>query len=96
MDQDKPGYQSVISQMLGAVVGRNWFYYVTIGSVLSVLCMSANTSFVDFPRLCRLIAAHDFLPRGFAIVGRRLVYSVGGGGACYIGCLSVGGLWRNH
>src|SRR5207248_1405399 len=34
-------------------------------------------SFVDFPRLSRLIAQDGFLPVGFAKVGRRLVYSVG-------------------
>lgn len=77
MDQEKPGYQSVLSQLTGAVVGRGWLYKLTIGSVLAVLCLSANTSFVDFPRLCRLIAKDDFLPRNFAAVGRRLVYSVG-------------------
>ncbi|HEY1930622.1 MAG TPA: APC family permease [Acetobacteraceae bacterium] len=77
MDQTKPGYQSVLSQLVGAVYGRGWFYYVTIGSVLAVLCLSANTSFVGFPRLCFLIARDGYLPRGFAVPGRRLVYSVG-------------------
>jgi hypothetical protein len=77
MPQDQPGYQSVLSQLTGAVVGRGWFYYVAVGSVLATLCLSANTSFVGFPRLSRLIAADDFLPRGFAVVGRRLVFSVG-------------------
>ena len=91
MDQTKPGYQSVISQLVGAVYGRGWFYYVTIASVLAVLCLSANTSFVGFPRLCRLVAADGFLPRAFAIPGRRLVYSAGilfltiGSGALLIG-----------
>lgn len=75
MDQTKPGYQSVISQLVGAVYGHGWFYYVTIASVLAVLCLSANTSFVDFPRMCRLVAKDDFLPRAFAIPGRRLVMS---------------------
>jgi amino acid transporter len=75
--QDQSGYQSVLSQLTGAVIGRGWFYYLTMGSVLMVLCLSANTSFVDFPRLCRLIAKDDFLPRAFASIGRRLVYSVG-------------------
>jgi amino acid transporter len=75
MDQTKPGYQSVISQLVGAVYGRGWFYDVTIASVLAVLCLSANTSFVDFPRMCRLVAKDDFLPRAFAIPGRRLVMS---------------------
>ena len=77
MVQDQPGYQSVLSQLTAAVVGRSWFYYVTIGSVLAIVSLSANTSFVDFPRLCRLIAADGFLPRSFAIVGRRLVATVG-------------------
>ncbi len=77
MDQAREGYQSVLSQLAGAVVGRGWFYYLAIGSLLCVLCLSANTSFTDFPRLCRLVAKDDFLPRPFAVVGRRLVFSVG-------------------
>jgi hypothetical protein len=58
-------------------VGRGVFYYITIGSVLSVLALSANTGFADFPRLCRVIASDGFLPSGFAHRGRRLVYSQG-------------------
>jgi amino acid transporter len=77
MDQSRDGYQSVLSQLVAAVCGRGWFYFVTIGSILAVLCLSANTSFVDFPRLCHLVAEAGFLPRPFAIPGRRLVYSVG-------------------
>jgi amino acid transporter len=77
MDQTQPGYQSVLSQIVGAVSGRGWFYYVTIGSVLAVLCLSASTSFVGFPRLCRQVAHDDYLPRPFALPGRRLVYSAG-------------------
>ena len=66
MDQSKPGYQSVLSQLVGAICGRGWFYYVTIGSVLAVLCLSANTSYVDFPRLCHLVAEDGFLPSPFS------------------------------
>lgn len=77
MDQTAPGYQSVLSQLVGAVWGRGTVYYVTIGSVLAVLCLSANTSFVGFPRLCRLVAADGYLPKAFAIPGRRLVYTAG-------------------
>jgi amino acid transporter len=72
-----PGYQSVLSQLVAAVVGRGVFYYVCIGAVLWVLALSANTGFADFPRLCRLIAEAGFLPRIFASRGRRLVYSYG-------------------
>jgi amino acid transporter len=77
MDQTQPGYQSVLSQLVGAVIGRGAFYYVAITSALAILCLSANTSFVGFPRLCRTVAQDEFLPAPFAIVGRRLVQSVG-------------------
>ncbi len=77
MDQAAPGYQSVISQLAAAVAGRGVLYYVTMGSALAVLSLSANTSFVGFPRLCRLLARDDFLPRAFGVMGRRLVYSGG-------------------
>ncbi len=77
MDQAKPGYQSVISQLVGAVAGRGAVYAVTIASVLAVLCLSANTSFVGFPRLCRGVAADSYLPKAFAVPGRRLVYTIG-------------------
>ena len=72
-----PGYQSVLSQLTAAVVGRNVFYLITIGSVLLVLSFSANTAFADFPRLCRLIAQDGYLPVPLAERGRRLVYTWG-------------------
>jgi amino acid transporter len=77
MDQTEPGYQSVLSQLAGAVVGRGAIYFIAIGSLLAVLCLSANTSFAGFPRLCRQVAQDEYLPRAFALPGRRLVYSVG-------------------
>jgi len=77
MDQERTGYQSVLSQLASAVVGNGILYQVAIGSVLCVLTLSANTSFVDFPRLCHMVAQDGFLPRPFAIAGRRLVFSAG-------------------
>lgn len=77
MDQTQPNYQSVLSQLVGAIVGHGVIYYVAMTSVLAVLCLSANTSFVGFPRLCRLVAEDGYLPRGFAVADRRLVFSVG-------------------
>ena len=76
-DPGKPGYQSVLSMLVAAVTGRGWFYYVTIGSVLLILCLSANTAFADFPRLCRAAAQNGFLPHSFGYRGRRLVYTEG-------------------
>ena len=77
MNQTHSGYQSVVSQLAGAIAGRGALYYTVLGSLLCVLALSANTSFVDFPRLCRMVASDGFLPRPFATVGRRLVFSVG-------------------
>jgi amino acid transporter len=77
MDQEQEGYQSVMSQLAAAVAGRGWLYYTAIGSLLCVLALSAETSFTGFPRLCRTVAEDGFLPRAFAVAGRRLVFSVG-------------------
>jgi amino acid transporter len=77
MDQTRAGYQTVLSQLAAAVAGHGIFYYVAMGSVLVVLALSASTSFVGFPLLCRLVAQDGFLPRPFALMGRRLVYDVG-------------------
>jgi amino acid transporter len=76
-DPTGPGYQSVLSQIIAAVFGRGWFYYVTIAGILAVLALSANTSFADFPRLTRAIAMQDYLPHVFKVRGRRLLYSHG-------------------
>src|SRR5580658_3263809 len=76
-DPGAPGYQSVLSMLVAAVMGRGWFYYVTIGSVLVILSLSANTAFADFPRLCRAVAQNSFLPHSFGYRGRRLVYTEG-------------------
>jgi hypothetical protein len=76
-DPGKPGYQSVLSMLVAAVAGRGWFYYFTIGSVLVILSLSANTAFADFPRLCKAVAHDGFLPHSFGYRGRRLVYSQG-------------------
>jgi amino acid transporter len=76
-DPGLPGYQSVISMLVAAVAGRGLFYYFTIGSVLIILSLSANTAFADFPRLCKVVSQDGFLPHSFGFRGRRLVYSQG-------------------
>ncbi len=77
MDPDGSGYQSLVSLLVTVVFGRGWFYYLTMGSVLLALALSANTAFADFPRLTRAIAMHDYLPHVFILRGRRLLYSHG-------------------
>src|SRR5208283_4817393 len=76
-DPGQPGYQSVLSMLTAAVFGKGFFYYLTIGSILVVLSLSANTAFADFPRLCRSIAQNNYLPHVFGYRGRRLVYTYG-------------------
>jgi len=76
-DPGQPGYQSVLSMLTAAVFGKGVFYYLTIGSILVVLSLSANTAFADFPRLCRAIAQNNYLPHVFGYRGRRLVYTYG-------------------
>ncbi len=77
MDPDGAGYQSLLSLLVTAVFGRGWFYFLTMGSVLLALALSANTAFADFPRLTRAIALHDYLPHVFILRGRRLLFSHG-------------------
>ncbi|HTZ47913.1 MAG TPA: amino acid permease, partial [Verrucomicrobiae bacterium] len=76
-DPGKPGYQSLLSMLVAAVFGKGIFYYLTVGSILLVLSLSANTAFADFPRLCRSIAQNNYLPHVFGFRGRRLVYTYG-------------------
>jgi amino acid transporter len=76
-DPGQPGYQSVLSMLSASVFGKGLFYYLTIGSILVVLSLSANTAFADFPRLCRAIAQNNYLPHAFGYRGRRLVYTYG-------------------
>src|ERR1700729_354390 len=76
-DPGQPGYQSVLSLLTSAVFGKGVFYYLTMGSLLVVLSLSANTAFADFPRLCRAIAQNNYLPHVFGYRGRRLVYTYG-------------------
>jgi amino acid transporter len=76
-DPGRPGYQSVLSMLTASVFGKGFFYYLTIGAILVVLSLSANTAFADFPRLCRAIAQNNYLPHVFGYRGRRLVYTYG-------------------
>ncbi len=76
-DPDQPGYQSVLSMLIGAIAGKGVFYYVSMVSILLVLSLSANTAFADFPRLCQAIALDGYLPSSFTLRGRRLVFSYG-------------------
>jgi amino acid transporter len=87
-DPALPGYDSLLSQLIAAVAGKGVFYFVSIGSILVVLALSANTAFADFPRLCQIVADDGYLPHAFASRGRRLVFSQG----IYVLAILAGGL----
>ena len=76
-EPEAAGYESLLSQLIGAVAGKGFFYYLSIGSILAVLSLSANTAFADFPRLCQIVAEDGYLPHAFSSRGRRLVFSQG-------------------
>jgi hypothetical protein len=77
MNENNPGYQSTISLIVHSVVGNNIVYHITMDILFLVLIVSANTAYQGFPRLCRLVALDGYLPHGFALLGRRLVYTFG-------------------
>jgi amino acid transporter len=76
-DPGLPGYDSLLSQLIAAIAGKGIFYIISIGSILAVLALSANTAFADFPRLCQIVAHDGYLPHAFSTRGRRLVFSHG-------------------
>lgn len=71
--------ETVISQIARAVFTGpiGWFYYVVQATTALILILAANTSFSGFPRLASLLAKDRFLPRQFASLGDRLVFSNG-------------------
>ena len=54
-----------------------WFYYVVQATTALILVLAANTAFAGFPRLSSMLARDRFLPRQFASLGDRLVFSNG-------------------
>jgi amino acid transporter len=66
MDQSRPGYRTVLAQLTAAVAGHGGFFFLVIAMLLCVLMLSANTSFVAVPRLCRSIAEDGYLPKRFS------------------------------
>ena len=71
--------ETVISQFARIMFSgpMQFFYYVVQGVTALILILAANTSFADFPRLASLLARDRFLPRQFASLGDRLVFSNG-------------------
>lgn len=80
VDARPSGSVSVLSEIARAVFppgGASFGYYAVQASTAAVLALAANTAFQGFPRLAALLASDSFLPRQFANLGDRLVYSNG-------------------
>jgi amino acid transporter len=69
--------ETVVSQIARRLFGSGLFYYLIQASTAFILVLAANTSFADFPRLASLLARDRFVPRQFASLGERLVFSNG-------------------
>jgi amino acid transporter len=71
--------QTILSTMGAAVFGgrSNPLYGILQAATAAILCLSANTSFADFPRLSSIIARDGFLPHQLGRRGDRLVFSNG-------------------
>src|SRR5438045_320328 len=69
--------ETVVSQIARRLHGTGVFYYMIQAATALILVLSANTSFADFPRLSSLLARDRYVPRQFANLGERLVFSNG-------------------
>jgi len=69
--------ETILSQLSRLTFGRGMIYYLLQAATMTVLVLAANTSYTSFPRLTSFIASDRFLPRQFANMGDRLVFSNG-------------------
>jgi amino acid transporter len=69
--------ETVVSQIARRLFGTGLMYYLIQAATALILILAANTSFADFPRLSSLLARDRFIPRQFANLGERLVFSNG-------------------
>jgi amino acid transporter len=70
--------ETLISQIGRGVFGSgSILHFILQFATAGILFLAANTSFADFPRLSSLIARDRYLPRQFASLGDRLVFSNG-------------------
>jgi len=69
--------ETVISILATQVFGRTFMYYVVQVFTAIILLLAVTTSFAGFPMLASLMAKDSFLPRQFANLGDRLVFSNG-------------------
>jgi len=69
--------ETVVSMLGRQIFGRGWVYYMIQVATAVILLLAVNTSFAGFPMLASIMAKDGFLPRQFANLGDRLVFSNG-------------------
>jgi len=69
--------ETLVSQLAGQILGRGPLYLAVQASTMIILLLAANTCYAGFPMLSSLLAKDGYLPRQFASLGDRLVYSNG-------------------
>ena len=69
--------ETVISMLAREIFGRGLVYYMIQAATAVILLLAVNTSFAGFPMLASIMAKDSFLPRQFANLGDRLVFSNG-------------------
>ena len=69
--------ETVVSMVARQIFGRGLIYYMIQAATAVILLLAVTTSFAGFPMLASLMAKDGFLPRQFANLGDRLVFSNG-------------------
>jgi len=69
--------ETILSALARRLLGNGPAYYLIQISTLLILAVAANTSFADFPRIAAILAKDGFMPRQFAGLGDRLVFTNG-------------------
>ena len=71
---DRTGIALLAQHIYGSTGVLFWIMQI---STFAILILAANTAYADFPRLASIIGRDGFVPRQFANLGDRLVFSNG-------------------
>jgi amino acid transporter len=83
------GYPTVIAQISYGVFGKTFMFYIIQFTTAVILLMACNTAYTGFPMLMYVVGKDGFVPRQFAIRGRRLSFSTGIVALSFVACVLV-------
>lgn len=69
--------ETILSQIARRLYGDGVMYVLVQAATASILVLSANTAFADFPRLSAIVAADGYLRVSWRVGATRLVLSNG-------------------